>query len=226
MGKTYRNVKGAYRENGERNYERRVKQPKSITPEWAMKVTRKRIEYALEDLVKQELILPCEKEDHFWAITERVVKAIDKYDPERKNSDGRTASAMNYLITTVDNAVLNIIEAAKLAAEEMPTVPISSLPPEEAKEQGYISEDDVSFSDYCKNVKALELKMDVNTLVGMLTVEELNILKLRFAGFKDVEISRVLGISRFAIVRRVMPKIQAKARKCGFLSREDIRKGL
>ena len=69
MGKTYRNVKGAYKSSGERNYERRVRQPERITPEWAMKMTRPRIEHALAELVLKEIIKPFEFEDYFWTIT-------------------------------------------------------------------------------------------------------------------------------------------------------------
>jgi len=225
MGKTYRNVKGAYKANGERNYDRRVRQPDRITPEWAMKMTRQRIEHVLDELVGQEVIDASEVEDYFWILTERVVDAVDMYDPDRRNEDGRTASAMNYLFTTIDNAVANIVERAGRMVRGGEEIPICKLPPDEAKDLGYISENDMCFSDGCRSVKMLELRMDVHMLVGMLTTDELRVLRLRLAGYTVSELSKELGIPRMTIIRRIVPGIQRKARFCGFHTRDEVRKG-
>lgn len=225
MGKTYRNVKGAYKENGERNWERRVRQPDVITPEWAMKMTKPRIEHALQELVVQEVIDQCEVKDYFWIITERVVNAIEKYDPNRRNAEGRTASALNYLLTTVENSVANIIERERRQIRDGEEVPISKLPPEEAKVLGYVSENDVRFSDGCTSVKILEFRMDINTLVGLLTVDELLVLRLRLAGYTVSELSRQLAIPRMTVVRKLMPSIAVKAQHCGFFSGQRSERG-
>ena len=225
MGKTYRNVKGAYKSSGERNYERRVRQPERITPEWAMKMTRPRIEHALAELVLKEIIKPFEFEDYFWTITERVVDAIGKYDPDRRNDDGRTASAMNYLITTVENSVANIVARMSRLVRDGVELPISRLPADEARGLGYISEDDMRFSDGCKSMKMLELRMDTHRLVGMLTADELQVLRLRIAGYTVNELSRMLSIPRMKVVRKLIPGIQRKARFCGFYTRDEVRKG-
>lgn len=225
MGKTYRNVKGAFKANGERNYERRVQQPERITPEWAMRMTRQRIEHVLNELVGQGVIDAAEVEDYFWILTERVVDAVDMYDPNRRNEDGRTASAMNYFFTTIDNAVANIVERARRMVRDGEGVPISKLPPDEAKGLGYISEGDMRFSDECKSVKMLELRMDVHALVGLLTADELRVLRLRLAGYTVSELSKELGIPRMTIIRRIIPGIQRKARFCGFHTRDEVRKG-
>jgi len=225
MGKTYRNVKGAYKANGERNYDRRVQQPERITPEWAMKMTRQRIEHVLNELVGQEVIDASEVEDYFWILTERVVDAVDMYDPDRRNEDGRCASALNYLFTTIDNSVANIVERAGRMVRDGEEIPISKLPPDEAKDLGYISENDMRFSDECRSVKMLELRMDTHTLVGLLTTDELRVLRLRLAGYTVSELSKELGIPRMTIIRRIVPGIQRKARFCGFHTRDEVRKG-
>ena len=226
MGKTYRRTKGAYKHNGEFNYERRVRQPEHITSEWAMKMTKYRIKHALNELVKKEVIKPYDVEDYFWIITERVVDVVDKYDPDRRNEDGRTASAMNYLFTTVDNTLANIIEKERRLACSQDKIPICKLPPGEASKVGYISEDDMRFSDGCRSMKILELHMDVHTLAGMLTVDELQVLRLLLDGYGVSELSRRLGLSQMTVIRRLIPAIQRKARYCGFHSRSDIRKGV
>lgn len=224
MGKTYRNFRGAYKANGMRNYERRVPQPECVTPEWAMKMTRPRIEYAINQLVDLEIIKPCEVEDYTWIITERVADAVGKYDPNRRNDEGRTASAMNYLVTTVDNSVANIIERMSRMVRDGEEIPICKLPPDEALGLGYISEDDIRFSDGSKSARALDLRMDMHTLVGMLTRDELQVLRLRIAGHTVNELSKQLVIPRMTIIRKLMPGIQRKARFCGFFTREEIRK--
>lgn len=225
MGKTYRNVKGAYKANGERNWERRVEQPENITPEWAMKMMKPRIEHALKELLDQEIIRQHEVEDYFWIVTERVADATHSYDPERRNAEGRTASALNYLRTTVENTIANIITSAGRMLRDGQEVPITSLPPDEAKDLGYISENDMRFSDGCKTLKMLELWMDTHTLVGMLTPDELRVLRLRLAGFSVSELSKRLAIPRMTVIRKLIPGIQRKARFCGFFTRDEIRKG-
>lgn len=225
MGKTYRNVKGAYRANGDRNYDRRVTQPEKITVDWAMKKTKQRIEHVLNELVCQEVIDPSEVEDYFWIITERVAEAVGKYDPDRRNTDGRTASAMNYLFTTIDNTVANIVERSSRQLRDGEEVPISKLPPDEAKDLGFISENDMRFSDGCKSIRMLELRMDTHTLVGMLTPDELRVLQYRIMGYTVNELCKMLCVSRMHVIRRIIPSIQRKARFCGFFPSEEIRKG-
>lgn len=225
MGKTYRNVKGAYKANGERNWERRVEQPEFITPEWAMKMMKPRINHALKELLDQGIIKQYEVEDYFWIIAERIADAVGSYDPDRRNDEGRTASATNYLRTIVENSIANISTAAGRMVRDGEEVPIAGHPPDKARALGYVSANDARFSDGCKTVKMLELRMDMNTLVGMLTADELQVLRLRLAGYTVSELSKCLAIPRMRVVRKLIPGIQCKARFCGFRTRDEIRKG-
>ena len=225
MGKTYRNVKGAYKANGERNWERRVPQPECITPEWAMEMMKPRIEHAVKELLAQGIIKPCEVEDYFWIVSERVADAVDRYDPERRNDEGRTASALNYLRTTVENTIATIIVSSGRLVRDGQEVPITALTPSEAGELGFISENDIRFSDGCRTVKMLELRMDTHTLIGMLTPDELQVLRLRLAGFTVTELSKSLVIPRMTVIRKLVPDIQRKARSCGFVPKSEVRKG-
>jgi len=216
MSKTFKRIKGSRKPNGERNYERRVAQPEIITVEWAHKVTKPRIAYAVRNLASNGHIKPFETEDYELLFRDRVSDAVEKYDPYRRDEFGRQASALNYCISAVDNFMLSVIAWSKMKLRCGHETPISTLPPEEANESGCISVEDELFSDRCRSVKAIDFRMDAETYFGMLSGVELEVVKLRLAGFTISDVCRQLGLTRMHVVRKLVPSIQRKARICGF----------
>jgi len=222
MGRTYRNIKGAYNKDGSRNYKRRVAQPAVITPEWAEKMMAPHLQYALQVLVEQGVISSSEVVDYTAVVNRRVRNAAEQYDAEKRNASGKTASAMNYLMSTVENTVANIVKSLNRLRRNAVEVPISSLPPDEAAELGFVSKDDHAFSDECKSVKELILKMDLDTFVRMLTREQYIVFKMRLAGCSNEECGDALFCSRFRVAKQILPRIRKKARLCGFVPRSEV----
>lgn len=226
MGKTYRNIKGAYNKDGSRNYKRRVEQPQVIIFDWAYGQLKPRIECWLSQMEVTGMIRVCDTDEYRSIFEHHLRKAISFYDPEKRNEDGRTASAMNYLRNTVENTANNIIESVTRLCRKGQTVFIVSVPCSEAKEQGAVSEEDKTFSDGCKSVKEMWLKMDVDTFLGTLTEEERRVFVLQYIGYTLEETAKEIYLSRRVISRRILPSIRRKARLCGFFTREDCEKGL
>jgi len=226
MGKTYRGVKGAFNKDGSRNYRRRVEQPLVITFDWAMEQLKPRIECWLSQMEVAGMIRACDTDEYRSIFEHHLRKAISFYDPDKRNEDGRTASAMNYLRNTVENTANNIIESVTRLCRKGKTVSIVNMPCAEAKERGAVSEEDRTFSDGCKSVKEMWLKMDVDTFLNTLTEEERKVFVLQYVGYTLEETADEIYLSRRVISRRILPSIRRKARLCGFFSRKDIKNGL
>ena len=228
MGKTYRfdpdageNRRGR-REWKNNPFERRSAQPETITREWACKRMAEHIDFQLEELVEDQLICVCDKPEFTDMIHKYIDMAVDKYDPNhRSRRNGKTCSAVHYFTIVVDGIVNNI---RKYQEKKLKThIPISYEDQKTAKENGMISVECETLSDHCRNVKELWFKMDVATLMSMLTDEERTVLCGRLQGYTDTEIADSLHIDRMRIVKTLMKHIREKARLCGFIPRSEAR---
>ena len=231
MGKTYRrNENAAAFSRGvrseRRDFKRRTQQPKEISPEWVLKRMEKHINYVLDYLVRNETIPKQDREDCKGKIVLYLLKAIPQYNPERKNDDGKSASAVHYFTLVVDGIAANICDYYNFRKQYYHPVEIVSAAPEEVEKDGAVSVESEALSDHCKSIKELDFKMDVETLYKMLTPEEANFLNLRMAGYTDKEIVEDMGVpNRDYFTIHLLPEIRRKARICGFYPPSEVRAG-
>lgn len=183
-------------------------EPEVITPEWAIARMRERVNYLLEQMIIKGEILFRDKEDYFSIINIAIWKSLEGYDPYYG------ASIVTFLNAVVDNEVGHIKEALNRFCRKAVTVPIMLLPETEAAGYGYVSAG--AMSDGCRGVKDLELKMDVNSLLGLLTPLEKSVIAFRLNEYTQDEIMAELKITRY-FFRKAMKGIREKAKACGFI---------
>ena len=223
MGKTRRRLKWSRKSCEAPDWERKVEQPEVVTYDWALGKLDSHIELWLETMISCGMIALADKYEWKGLVQRRVMHAVDLYDPTRIGENGRTASALNYITCAVENTFANIAETINRKART--EVPISSLPGSEADAAGMISEEDERLSDGCRGIKRLWLRMDVAVLSRMLTPRERHVVRRRIEGATNVEIADELYILRQTVERTILPKIQDKARKCGFFPRYETEMG-
>ena len=228
MSKTYRRNGEDRRRRGSRR-ERRAgeavfavepAEPKHITREWAETRIADRLRFVVAQLQADGWIEKGEAAYYRHILLKLVLDGIANYDPELKDGSGRRCGPTHFLFMVLDRRVLDMKRGISRYRGNAVEVPISMLPQSEALRLGYVSAE--SLSDGCKAVKDLELKMDVNTLRGMLTRLEAEILDARLCGYTHEEIGGRTGLSRFQI-NRVMEGVRYKARKCGFFPPSEVR---
>lgn len=194
------------------DFTRRVECPERLTAEWAVGRMAGHVNYVVEQMVEDGEIPLSDKQDYVSIVNRRICRALPAYraDGER----GRGASILNFLTVVVANELGHIRSGLRRLKRNRRDVPVCSLPPKEAERLGYVSESVIG--DGCRGVRELELRMDVNTLRGMLRPLELEVFDMRAREFTYPEIGAELGISRFSVMR-VMAGIREKALACGFV---------
>ena len=205
------------------DYTRRSESPERVTAEWAVGRMDEHILYELERLVDEGMIIVAEKEDYRSRIRRRIVKAFAAYEDEKclLARGSRAGSPVHYFTVVVDNEIRKIRTFCERMCRNAVEMPIAFLPCEEASRYGYVSAE--ALGDRCRCVRDLEFAMDVNELRGMMKPLELEIFDLRLREMTQEEISDLLGISRYRMMR-IMGQIRAKARKCGFVPPSEARK--
>lgn len=151
MGRTYRGNRP-----GERTFERRIQQPETITFEWARQITAANVDYLLNDLIEQGLVNMFDKGAFRTQFELAILRAVDRYRPERG------AAATTYLAETLHNEYLKIINAARRYARHVVLVPIGDV--YDPVEGGVETCSDAMFSDGCRSVRQLEMKIDIDTI--------------------------------------------------------------
>ena len=206
-------------------YVRRSKQPAVITPEWAVERLERHINYELERLISEGAIEPVEKADFASRLRRKIVCATPRYTEEyaKRRGCGRGASAVHYFTVVVDNELRTIRAFLERRSVGRVEVPIGQLPADEAGKFGYVSQDSAEFSDECKNVRSLEFRMDLNTLVGMLKPTEHTVLRMLLEGYTQEEIGDRIGCTASNIRKTHIPGIRRKARLCGFIPPSEIK---
>ena len=234
MSKTWRRgEKGASCRRERRGAERRGEdcrvempaaqaEPRRITPEWAVARIADRLGFILEKFISDELISLSDRDYYASLLTKSVLDALDEYDPDRKDANGRKCSASHFCLMVLDRRAVNIIENLLRYRRNAVEVPIRSLPEEDAEKFGYVSA--WGLSDESRSVRELEFRMDVNTLRGMMTPLEIEIFDERMAGRTYDEIAGRLGFNRFKLAR-IMANLQKRARICGFFPQSEVRDG-
>lgn len=224
MGKTRR--KASYRDEdradavGRPRYVRRIAQPAIVTPEWVVRQLRGKVNYAVDGLVRSGLVGLADKPDWINYINDHIRRYFGKYDPERRNRDGKTCSAVHYFGMVVDCLAMNI---RKYQEEKMKThLPITEESEESAARSGMVSTEGRYLSDDCRSVRELWFRMDLAELRLRLDREQRTVLRMRLEDYTFEEIAERLGCDRDRIRKTVMPKIQKVARKLGFIPRSDV----
>ena len=229
MGKTYRRNA----ENGFKlyckgyspvDYNRRTKQPEAITEEWAIKRMKKHIKFVIDQMVHDKVIVEQERAECESKIQYYLLKAVPKYDPNhRSKHNAKTTSAIHYFTIVVDGIAANIREYWNFRRQYVHEVPITAEEPEVAEAKGMVSDEGEVMSDRYRSVKDLWFKMDLETLLNMLTPDEAVCLRMRILGYTDVEIGEHLGKDRHHVQKVLVKHIQAKARLCGFIPPSEMR---
>ena len=192
----------------------------TITPEWALERTLGLRVGILQGLLGEGLIEECDVSFYDDRLKLEVLEAIPEYDASFRNADGKKCSATHYCLFILERRAKNIRrDLRRLNARSSLCVPISQLGAEEAKELGYVSEE--TLSDNARSVRELEFRLDVNTLYGSLTSIEAEFLNLRLDDFSERDIVERCRHSRYQ-VRKVLARIQQKARRFGFLPRSEV----
>lgn len=223
MSKTYRRRR---RDEECEVFERKSEQPEVITAEWAVGRMAEHVNYELERMIANGEIDVADKADYAAMINRRIVKSVPTYDGECSGGRrGRAASAVHYFTVVVGNEIGHIRRYLEQACRNAVEIPIAQLPSEEARAHGFLSPDSSEFSEGCRGIRQLELRMDVNTLVGMLKPCECTVLKMRICGFSNEEIADELGCCVSNLRKTHLKNIRRKARRCGFVPASDMRKG-
>ena len=193
-----------------------------IDPLWAINRMEKRINFVVSGLIEEGLILESEREDYISRYNEQLIRLSGNYDPSFVGPNGKPASPLHYLRIIEGGLTGNIREYALYRKKYARVLSIASTQEEAETVPGMISPNKRPFSDECRTVKQLELRMDVDTLFAMLDVPEGICLSMRIEGFSQedvaLEISRRTGkpCDRDDIRKSILLRLQAKARKCGF----------
>jgi len=207
---------------GGNRWVRRVRQPERITSEWALEVMDRHLQMWLSRQVELGIIEECERDEYEAMVRDVICRAAATYNPAWTDSEGRTASAMNYIRTAADNKMGQIAKRILLQRKRFTKVPIVADPPAEAERMGCISEEDGRLGDRCRSVGELEFRMDVETLMRMLPRNCADYLKCRIGGMTTVEASRCIGLSRYVIRTEIVPALRETALACGFEPRATV----
>ena len=225
MGKTYRRGEGEYGRGGRGRSAMKersaVEEPARITYEWAIARLAEHVNHELEDMIARGMIVPADKDFYANMLYRRICTGVDAYDAERTNEMGLTSTACHYLTVVVDNRIATLREHLRRLYAREGLVRISSLPPGEAEEFGYVSAD--SLSDGCRSVRDLEWRMDIRSLLGMLTKPEAIAFQVLMDGGSQAEAEEAVGITGGTFRRRIMASLRAKCRTCGFVPRGGAR---
>jgi len=219
MGKTW-----TRKERSDRNrtgtHDRCGERPERVTTAWVMKRLARHIDYALSTLVTAEMIADADKEFYERIIEDDVRAGIDSYDAEKTDEVGRTTSAVHFFTVIVDHRVEMIRRYLDRICRSAKCVPISQLDPEQAEKFGYISEG--SISDEARSVRELEFKMDINSLLGMLSVPEAITFRILMDGGTQEDAEKAVFLPGGTFRRKVMNPLRAKCRLCGFVPRKEL----
>lgn len=198
-------------------YVRTSEQPAHITKLWAINRMAEHLNFELEKLIEEKLITVDEKEDFANQVNMQISNSVKEYDVNVKGKrSGRSASAAHFFTVVVDNAIKNIRRGIDRYNKNVTAVPISQLPPDEARKFGYVSVDDSLLGDGGNSVKKLEWEMDLNTLRGMFTPMEAWVFDRCLEEIPHVRIAAELGISEAWFRHGILKKIRAKCLACGF----------
>lgn len=201
----------------------------SVTPEQAMDMMRDRIATVLSTLIHRRILPPHEKDDYTQILNIHICRMLPFFEPGRKGWKDQIASLLRYLNVVVDHAVANIV---KHCMTRKRCILKNAMPVEEACEdeeeddenegQAILPYSNNPFRDPHGYMEELWLRMDVETLLGMLTEEERIALEMRIQGYTYPEIADEtnyrlhLGVDRFHVMNVTMDGIRKAARKCGF----------
>ena len=226
MSKTWRGderrKRRARRTGGyEVDFTRRSEQPEVVTAEWALERMAEHVNYVLEVLISAGEVDVADKADYAAMINRAVIRAVPAYDPERRDEEGRTTSAVHFFTVVVDNAAFRVRRFNERMRKGMKTVPISDWTGEGGPSGVSACSD--FLSDRGRSVRDIELRMDVRTLFGMLTGIERYVLSMRLSGSSYNEIGDSLGCTRQYILKAFVPRIQLVARDCGFYPASERR---
>lgn len=227
MSKTWRREERAKHRGGRPavrkvDFTRRSEQPEVVTEEWALKRMAEHVNYVLEVLISAGEVEVSDKADYAAMINRAIIKAVPAYDPDRRDEDGRTTSAVHFFTVVVDNAAFRVRRFNERMRNGLRTVPIADGQGEGGP-WGAISQYSDLLSDRGRTIRDIELRMDVRTLFGMLTEIERYVLSMRLSGHSYNEIGDSLGCTRQYILKDFVPRIQLVARDCGFFPASERR---
>lgn len=197
------------------DYRRRVVQPEKITPEWAIGQMSERVNYVLENLIASDLIGVSDKEDYRQELNVKIWQALKGYDPKRQNASGRSASVVHYLTVILDNEVVNIVNALQCYRHmSKAEVPLATMREDEAGEFEWSIHE--VMSDRCRNVRELELKLDLHTMRGLMTPRQGKAFAMLLMGYRHEDVQAAVGVFGGSFYRKVLEPIRDVCRKCGY----------
>lgn len=205
-------------------------EPQCADLAWAVERMQEHISYIVESLVYRRLIGEGEREEYTSLFTTVVCEAWPEYDPERRGEkSGRTASPVHFLTMKVDSKLANVMDYLAYRRWSLRFYSLTDDQDAAREDEGSVWSGDRCLSDECRGVRQLEFRMDVLTLVSMLTAEERMTLAMRLAGYTDIEIAEALSLTfrrrtdRHRVQKVHAVHMQEKARRCGFFPPSEAR---
>lgn len=225
MGKSWRHIPGAYDDGGRPDYGRHSPQPEVITGDWAVRRLAKRVECWTEDMMAKGVFGSDIMDDVLAGFDRTIRHAVSYYDPDRRGCNGRPVAATTFLRAAFEYAAMNVVRYLNRKCRSAVRVPIVDTDVEQANKDGFVSSEAPVFSDGCRTMEALWLRMDLDALMRMLPARERTCLRMLCEGHTLEEVASELKTSRRTIQRSVVPVIRLSARLCGFFSHEDSAAG-
>ena len=202
-----------------------------IDPDWAVERMATRISCVVDQLIREGTLEEGERQEYIAVFNAQIVRFAAKYEPEWTDREGRrhACSPLHYLRVVEGGLVGNIRDYAAFRRRFMRPLSIVKAKEEAEGSAVAIHDDDKRLGDRCRSVRSLELRLDVETLEGMLDEEERICLWMRYDGFTQEEIAEEISartkkaVDRDHVRKVVVPHLQVKARRCGFFPPSEIR---
>lgn len=198
------------------DYGEAAPEPEVITPEWAVERMSEQICFMVGNLIDEGHIDAAQSEDYLNLFSQTVVEALPKYDPERRNAQGRTSSAVHFLRIVLDRKVKKVIESIAVAKN---LASFESIEDERTEE----TEDDVEelsappwASDCGRCVADIEWRLDMEAMMRRLPREARIALGMIIMGYDHVEVIAATVRDRNAYWRKVIPLVQKVLREGGY----------
>ena len=237
MGKTYRYNPDdeecvAEQSTRERKPKRDIRLDSAgIDPDWAVERMATRISCVVDQLIREGTLEEGERQEYIAVFNAQIVRFAAKYEPEWTDREGRrhACSPLHYLRIVEGGLVGNIRDYAAFRRRSMRPLCIVKTKEESEGSASAIHEGDRRLGDRCRTVRSLELRLDVETLEAMLDDEERICLWMRYDGFTQEEVAEEISarmkksVDRDHVRKVVVPHLQVKARKCGFLPASEMR---
>ena len=203
--------------------------PETVDLSWVVERMQAHISYVVESLVNKQLIDDGDREEYKSLFTAEVCRAWERYDPNRVGAkSGKTASPLHFMTMCVDSKLSNVMKYLAYRRWKLKFYSLTDDEDEADNDDNLFWNGNVSLSDGRRAMKDLVFRLDAETLFVMLTDEERMTLVMRYKGYTAIEIAEALSLAfhrktdRHRVQKIHIPRIQKKAKLCGFVPANEV----